>query len=63
MAERYKKATTATDVLNMKYNNKQEENQRLEEQLRRDLVAMEKTRDHIVKLEAQRQTTSDQELK
>ena len=33
MAERYKKATTAADVLNTKYNNKQEENKWLKEQL------------------------------
>ena len=62
MAERYKKATTAADVLNTKYNNKQEENKRLKEQLQRDLVAMEKAMDQIVELEAQRQTASDQEL-
>ena len=33
MAEMYKKATTAADVLNARYTRKQEENQRLKDQL------------------------------
>ena len=42
---KYKKVVAATEVLYMKYNNKQEEIKRLKEQLRRDLVAMEKARE------------------
>ena len=51
MAEIYKKATAAADVLNAKYNRKQEENQRLKEQLRRNLEALEKARDQILQVE------------
>ena len=53
MAEMYKKATTATYVLNAQYKWKQEENQRLKDQLRRDLVVLEKAKEQIMQLESQ----------
>ena len=60
----YKKATASADVLNAKYNQKQEENQRLKEQLRRDLEALEKARDQILQLEEQsRPVVSDEEFR
>ena len=59
----YKKATASADVLNAKYNRTQEENQRLKEKLRRDLVALEKARDQILQLEEHnRPLVSDPQL-
>ena len=63
MAEMYKKAMAAAKVLNAQYKRKQEENQRLKDQLYSDFVVLEKAKEQILQLESQSQPLgSDPEL-
>ena len=63
MVELYKRATTATDVLNAQCTWRQEENQQLKDQLRKAQVVLEKAREQILQLKSQnRRLESDSEL-
>ena len=63
MAELYKQATTAADVLNAQYKWMQAENQQLKNKLQEEQVALEKAREQIFQPESQRQPLeTDSEL-